>query len=341
MKRVTFIIFVSCGLISCKESDKASDTSRAADTIKLEWMETWFSAWQNISENVLMLPKAKPPIMFFYDETYVYTTSTISAPSGELFDGPLFFGEKLPWRRAEHRDTLTIPDGQRVPVQLMTFAAPLENGQNFFVMAAPDFWLNAGIESKEVGLEKLLTGVFLHAFAHVRQLNGIGKRITEFEIGNTFKVEVSDDIIQEYFAADTAYVNDYNKEVSLLYKAVFSETEADLKKLTLQGLSMLKKRQLRYLKTENPILVEMDNTFLTMEGTGQYLIVSWLMRPENGKIPFVTAVEAARRKRQWWAQDEGLALFLILTRLNRPDWAGEIFNENPKNIIELLEHELR
>lgn len=328
---------LACFLSSCDLNPrKLSDT----DEVKLEWLNEWLEAWQTTSREMLKLPKSEPPIMFFYDSIYVYTTSEVSAPEGELFNGPEYFGMKLPWRRVVHNDTLVIPDGQRVPIQLMTFAAPLEDNRNYFVMAAPDFWQNAGIESKEVGLETLLTGVFLHEFAHVNQLNGIGKRITELETKNKFKVEVSDDIIQEYFAADTAYVNDYNKDVSLLYKAVFSATDEDMKKLTEQGLSMLKKRQSKYLQTENPILVEMDNTFLTMEGVGQYMIVNWLVLPENGNTPFATAVEVARRKRQWWAQDEGLALFLILTRLSKPDWAGEIFSDKPKNIVELIEREL-
>ncbi|MBL4624431.1 MAG: hypothetical protein JKY42_04755, partial [Flavobacteriales bacterium] len=156
MKKIIFLLCSTVLILSCKNEPNPKKEV-IVNNVKLDWLENWFSAWELMSEEVLELPKSTPPIMFFYDDKYVYTTSEISAPNGEPFDGPELLGVKLPWKRELHNDTLTIPDGQRIPILLMTFAAPSEqkNVEAFFVMAAPVFWGDAGIESKEVSLDKL------------------------------------------------------------------------------------------------------------------------------------------------------------------------------------------
>jgi hypothetical protein len=41
-------------------------------------------------------------------------------------------------------------------------------------------------------------------------------------------------------------------------------------------------------------------------------------------------------KRRWWAQDEGLGLFLVIDRL-LPDWPRFVFRDPSMGAIELLE----
>jgi hypothetical protein len=339
MKKITFIILISTFIISCKNETKPQKELNN-ENIQLGWLEEWFSAWELMSKEVLELPKTTPPEMFFFDEKYIYTTSEISAPFGKSFNGPKLLGEKLPWKRQLHNDTLTIPNGQRIPIQLMTFAAPSEkkNVEAFFVMAAPIFWKNTGIESNEVSLDKLLTGVFLHEFSHTRQMKGIGSQITEIENNHTFKYEISDDIIQDYFINDSLYIKEYNKEIDLLYAASNAKTKEELHNLTKQGIGLFKERQKKYLIPENKVLVEMDNVFLTMEGLGQYMIVSWLTHPKGGNYPLNIAVKATRRGGKWWSQDEGLALFLVLNKMKKPNWKI-MFSNDPIDIVTLIEEE--
>lgn len=44
-----------------------------------------------------------------------------------------------------------------------------------------------------------------------------------------------------------------------------------------------------------------------------------------------------RRKRNQWSQEEGLAMFLVMDKLTKPDWRKDLFGEHPKTIIALLE----
>ncbi len=339
MRKIIYLILILAFIVSCKNETKPQKDLNN-ENIQLSWLEKWFSAWELMSEEVLDLPKTTPPEMFFYDEKYVYTTSEISAPFGKSFNGPKLFGKKLPWKRQLHNDTLTIPNGQRIPIQLMTFAAPSEqkNVEAFFVMAAPIFWENTGIESNEVSLDKLLTGVFLHEFGHTRQMNGIGSKITKIENNHTFKYEISDDIIQDYFINDSLYVKEYNKEINFFYSASNANTKEELHRLTKQGIDLLKERQKTYLIPENKILVEMDNIFLSMEGLGQYMIVSWLTHAKGGNYPLDIAIKATRRGGKWWSQDEGLALFIILSKMKNPNWKI-MFSNNPIDIVTLIEKE--
>jgi hypothetical protein len=225
----------------------------------------------------------------------------------------------------------------------MTFAAPApERGiEAFFVMAAPSFWKEAGINSEEVGLEKMLTGVFLHEFAHTRQMNGIGRIITEYERSHRFDFPVGDDMIQEYFANDSSYVKNFKEEVELFYQAALSPGEADMKQLAKQGMIMLKERQNQYLIRKNKVLGEMDNVFLTMEGVGQYMMAKYLQSPLAGTVPKVVAIHATRRGKKWWSQDEGLALVLLYERLTpHPDWTI-LFTDKPADIVSLIEDKLK
>lgn len=342
MKQLILITAIGF-FFSCQNNKQVkSGVLQDSQEIELEWLENWFDAWELIASDVFKLPRANPPVVLFYDNEYVYTTSNVSAPDGEVFNGPKLFGEKLPWKRAAHNDTLTLPTGQRVPVQLMTFAAPSEKEdvESFFVMAAPSFWQSAGIDCKEVGLDKMLTGIFVHEFAHTRQMNGFGSKISGFEKNNKFDFNVNDDIIQNYFSDDSIYIEQFKREVDLFYKATTVENEKEMIELTKQGLALLRKRQEEYLEPEKGILVEIDQVFLTMEGIGQYAMVSWLEHPKGGNVGRDVAIKATRRNKKWWSQDEGLALVMVYKSLVAdPDWKG-MFSQHPENIILLLEKEL-
>lgn len=104
---------------------------------------------------------------------------------------------------------------------------------------------------------------------------------------------------------------------------------------------MLKERQNQYLLRKHTVLGEMDNVFLTMEGMGQYLMATYLQGPAGGAVPKATAIQATRRGKTWWSQEEGLALVLLYERLTpNPDWTI-LFTDKPANIITLIEDKLK
>jgi len=335
MKKTIQALLILAVLVSFKPAKHLTSFNPAQE---LEGVKKWFAAWEMVSRDIYRINSLKPVEFVFFDEKFIYSTSPVSVPNGEIIDGPSLFDKKLTWRKKEHDGNITLPGKQVVPVGLMSFASPMENQNSFFVMPLLSFWETAGVKSKETGLDMLVTGVFLHEFAHTQQMQNYGKKMTAYEQTNTFKVEFSDDIVQEYFEKDSVYELKFRKEVSLFYNAAAS-TKANFRGLTNLGLEMHKKRQLDYFTGDLKILNEIDDFFLTMEGIGQYTMYAWLIHPKGGNIPVEAALKAARRGGKSWSQEEGLSLFLILSKLTKPDkFADLMFGNETVSIIELIKN---
>lgn len=305
---------------------------------QLPWLRNWFAAWELVSNKILRLPADTIPDMLFFDEQFVYTTSAISAPQGIPFNGPSLSGKKLSWLRAPHTGKITLPSGDEVPVGLMSFAAPGKE-KVFFVMGAPAIWQKAGVTSNELGLDKLLTGVFLHEFAHTRQFNGFGKMMGAFENSPEFKAiatDMNDDIVQQQFSKDSVYEKLFRREAAKFYEAAAEKDMKKSKALLAEALGMLQQRQSTYFTGDKAMFSSLDDIFLSMEGMGQYVAVAWLIHPQGGKLPLATAVKGFRRNGKQWSQEEGLATFLALTNLTKINWAEDMFGPTPKTIIALI-----
>jgi hypothetical protein len=304
----------------------------------LEWLQHWFKAWELVNRQLLSLPLGNPPEMVFYDDTWIYSTAAATPPAATSITGPVMYGQALPWWKARHGDTIPLPDGQRVPIGLMSFAATTPEGKSFFVMAAPAFWKAARIESSAFPLDKMLTGVFLHEFTHTRQQTGFGRQVDTIERAHTFQeVPLTDDIVQGYFKTDSNYVRRFREEVDAFYAAAAAADEMQAKAAIRKGLALLKARQASYFTGNKEVLKTLDGIFLSMEGLGQYVAVYWLMQAQGGNVNKEAAISGFRRKRNQWSQEEGLAMFLALTRLPENNWVKDQFSARPRTIIALLE----
>jgi len=297
----------------------------------------WFAAWKLISKDIYKIDNVRPVEFVFFDDKYVYSTSDVTIKNGNPVKGCNLINLNLKWKKALHHDTLTLPDKSRVPISLMSFAAPIADNSNnsFFVMPLLSFWKKSGVTSKELGLENLITGVFIHEFSHSQQMQNFGKKITEYETQNNFNVPFSDDIVQTIFEKDSNYLKHYNKEVELFYSLV--KNNQVNKKILNESLTIMKQRQEEYFKGDLKNLTQIDNFFLTMEGLGQYSMYLWLIDPRGGNIKKEIAIAGVRRGRKRWSQDEGFALFLILDQLTKSkNWAKDMFGNKTESIIQLI-----
>lgn len=302
----------------------------------------WFSAWSLVYKDVYKIDKLQPVEFVFFDEQYVYSTSSATLPKGVPIKGNNLLNLKLTWKKAPHHDSLTLPDKTRIPIGIISFASEIPDGKHhsFFVMPLPSFWKKAGIESKELGLDNLTTGVFIHEFSHSQQMQSFGKKITQYEKQNAFGVDFSDDMIQNIFSKDPIYVNLYQSEVSNLYNSILNK-EMNMDLLS-KGLTLMNDRQKGYFKDKYQGLADLDDLFLTMEGLGQYSMYIWFTHSKGANIDKDIALEGVRRNKKWWSQDEGLALFLILERLKAPKfWAKEMFGLKAMTVTELIKSNLK
>ena len=166
----------------------------------LNWLNAWFNAWELMNKELLFLPKDSAPQMLFFDKENKFSTSSISVANGHTIEGPSLFGEKLNWKTDLHKGKIILPGAQEAPLGMMSFAGPAKGGKGkkFFVMAAPSYWKEAGIKSDELGLDNLLTAVFLHEFSHTRQMEGMGLLVEQIEKTHKFENDLNDDIVQDY-----------------------------------------------------------------------------------------------------------------------------------------------
>jgi hypothetical protein len=84
------------------------------------------------------------------------------------------------------------------------------------------------------------------------------------------------------------------------------------------------------------MFAEAEDTFLTLEGSAQWVAYAWLANhPLGAEIAPADALKGFRRGGRKWSQDEGLALFLVIDRLV-PDWQARVFADQPSTALQLL-----
>ncbi|MEP7028278.1 MAG: hypothetical protein ABI960_06760 [Candidatus Eisenbacteria bacterium] len=293
------------------------------------WIESWFAAWKLTSERLLRLPDAPAPGIVLFDSSCVYTTSAVTAGGAPSEDGPALRGALLPWRAIAHSDSLTLPDSSRVPIQLMSFTSVARASGPFFVMAAPSYWAQKGH-----GQEPGLTAVFLHEFAHTRQVRGFGATLGPIDSTWAYPEELDDDAVQTHFGSDSLYVAAYLGERDLLYRAAAADSLAEVRAIALRALAMIEARHARWFTGDKAQFATLDDIFLSLEGAGQWTGYAWLAQPDGGGLGREAAIRMLGGRR-WWVQDEGLALFLTVDRL-LPTWPELVFHEPSIGARDLL-----
>ena len=335
---VLFGVFTACSSQQAAvHSSAVVDTGACSMAAATPWITRWFEAWDLASREIMHLPDAPTPNMIFFDSTCVYTTAKMTVPGVKPVAGPALRGKKLQWYAAAHHDSLTMPNGAHRAVALMSFADSDKKSGPYFVMAAPSYW------EKRVGADPFAyTGVFLHEFAHTRQIHGMAAVIGPIDKTwkDKYKEELDDDVVQRHFEQDSVYVAAYLAERDLLYRAASAGTIDESRGLAQQALDMMRSRHARWFTGDKAVFATLDDTFLSLEGSAQWTASAWLAHPKGGGIEGDKAAAKMRGKGRWWSQDEGLGLFLAVNRL-WSDWPAPVFGDHSPGATELLERAIR
>lgn len=336
MKKIAIIALLLLGILACKKKNH----DRVAQISEVAVIHSWFNAWELVSEDIFKLTSYQASDFVFFDGELVYSTSRVTIPEGQSFDGPTLFHTQMEWRYKKHEGKIVLPSGDEVPLGIMSFAAPLEDQKNntFFVMPLPSFWKSAGVESGVLPFQEFITGIFLHEFSHTQQMETFGKEASRIEADHEFPFQLTDNIVEDYFGKDSLYVKDFKQEVSRIYAALQSH-DSDRKGHMADVLGLIQKRQHTYFADTLQILKPLDKLFLTMEGTGQFTMYAWLKHPEGGNLSADQALQGTRRG--GWSQDEGLGLAVLLSKTSPPEnWGNQMFGTGSATLIDLIEAEL-
>jgi hypothetical protein len=295
------------------------------------WISTALDGWRRVSTSI-PTPPTRYPILVFFDSLCVHRLDRgEGVAASHSFQAA---GHDFALTSSEHGGVIRLPDGDSVPPRLVSFASRLRNGNMFFVMSLPAVWSASGRGPRA---DVLATAVFMHEFAHT-QSPALGARIDAL-IRRGLPQDVDDDIIQKRFDSLPAFQRAYEAERDLLFESASAPSRAAAVIAARRALALMEQRRARFLRGANAIYADAEDVFLSMEGSGQWAAYLWLIDPQGGAMRPEDAVPFLRRGGRRWSQDEGLALLLVLSRLD-PRAPRELFGPAPRTIIPLLRRAL-
>lgn len=310
------------------------------------WMQHALDGWTHTARTHLRIYAADPPSLIFFDARCVYRAGE-GATGKPMADGPRFAGRRIPWAAAPHGGQVALPGGGEVPAGVVSFAAPWkQDTRQFMIMSLPSVWREGGVRSA-LGLETLMTAVFIHEMTHTRQLYALSPRLAALEAKYNLPDDIDDDSLQEAFKRDPEYVAAWTAERDDLLTAVALAWQSGVLDFTPQSRAAAasayeraQARRARWFTGDNAKWAELEDAFLTMEGMGQWAAWSWLTDSDGGAVNPSTALPLFRRGGRFWSQDEGFLVMLVVDCM-LPDWRERAFAAEPEQIYSLWERAVR
>jgi len=282
------------------------------------WSRAAVEAWEFTRTGLLVLDgMVDPPTVVLFDATCVYRR-----------DG------RDDWESASHKGAVPLPDGNTLPPRVTSFASPYNGDRRaFLAMALPTVWAAGGVTST-LGLETLMTAVFVHEMTHTRQFYDFAPRLAEATSRYNLPDDLDDDAVQTRFETVPAFSAGIAAERELLFRAAAAADPSVARDLARRARTRIDARRASYFVGDDIRYTELEDLFLTMEGIAQWASYRWLIHPQGGGHVAPATLDAFRRGGRRWSQDEGLALFLVIDRLV-PDWRARAFTGRA-SALELL-----
>lgn len=325
MKLIPILILSawSCALVPT--SAIAAAAPCALSQADQAWLDEAMIAWNYTSSAITGIGHVKNIKAVFFDDKCVVTSTT--AMNG----GP------AQWEAQEHSGEVTMPDGEKIPAGVTSFASA-DDKVTYFAMSTPSVWRTAVKSHNGLGsLEKLMTAVVLHEASHVSQVPTYGKRIGALSTKHKLPDDFNDDSIQKRFESNAEFKASIGREVDNLIAAATARDLAEAVRLANAARSMIKARQARWFKGSDAYLAEAEDIWLSFEGSAQWAAYQWLIDPRGGGIDPRAAFGSFGWHGKWWSQNEGFALFMALDRLAPGDWKKHAFGDGAKTILEMLD----
>ena len=283
----------STGVAAAAPSSPTASSSPDPDACRMDqadadWLAGALQAWELTRFKTLRLDPAEPPTLVVFDASCVWR--------GKLGKAAMTAGR--------HDGVIPLPGGESTPAAVVAFAAPDRKEHSaYVVMALPSVWRQAGVGSP-LGLETLMTSVFVHEATHTRQFDAFAPRMSRLAKRWRLSRDLADDAVQARFGQDAYYVRAYRPEVELLYQAALEPDTARARALARQALDLAAKRRAHFFTGVDRRYLEIEDAFLTLEGIGAFASWRWLTDPQGGAKDPPTALADVRRGGARWSQDE-------------------------------------
>jgi hypothetical protein len=251
-------------------------------------------------------------------------------------DTALYPDRPVVWTAVSGGGQIPVAEGVVLPLSPVSQALEV-NGKAYFAMSTPSVWQKFNISGGKIGLENLMTAVFIHETAHVLQQKTYFGQIDVIARSHALPEDFDDDSIQKRFKAEKGFAESTKRETALLFEASRVSTIAEARQLARKMLTLVKARRARYFTGSDAYLADVEDVFLTLEGSGQWLGHQWLIDPAGGQLAEADALERFTTDPGFWSQEQGLALFLVVDRLDKGAWKQIAFGIGDRSGIAFLE----
>jgi hypothetical protein len=309
----------------------ASPPSAPACEISTEdrdWIDGALTAWRFTANEITGVRGTRPfEAVFFDDDCMLTSPNAFSAATVA----------EVSWTATPHSGEITLPGGQAMPAGVTSFASA-EGDRAFFVMSTPSVWRAAGVSNDALGLETMMIGVLLHEGSHVAQFGSYGARIAAIvAASNLPSDDINDDMVQNRFGENAEFAASVERETELLFRVANSRDDAQARQLAREALELMRARQTRWYIGADAYLAAAEDTWLTLEGSGQWVAYQWIVHPSGGAVESDIAMANFARRGRWWSQKEGIALAFAVDRLAGFDWKRHAFGDGAMTLVEMLD----
>ena len=291
------------------------------------WIDASLGAWRFTANEITGATMTRPFDAVFFDDDCVLTSENAFSAANVA---------DVTWIATPHTGEIGLPDSGAMPAGVTSFASA-DDTSAFFVMSTPSIWRAAGVTNEALGLETMMTAVLLHEGAHVAQSSTYGARITSIVNANNLSDDFSDDTIQERFGDNAEFAALVERETALLFQVAGNPDEAAARRLAREALALMRARRARWFTGADAYLVDAEDLWLTMEGSGQWVGYQWIVHPSGGGAESSAAMANFARRGRFWSQKEGIALAFAVDRLADFDWKRHAFGDGAMTLIEMLD----
>jgi len=302
--------------------------------VTLGWLEGSFASWDLVRERQLRLADARAPELIVFDRHCVWTFAPGGSGATRLRAGrDTLFGDGR-----VHGDSIGLPNGLVIPVRGEAFASLLPgDSATFLVIALEDVWRRDPRHRAEAeDWPSYLRRSFIHEMTHARQLVVLAPmlRIAAARVGLG---DFDDDVIQQRFDSVPGFSRAVREEAALLYDAAAASAESR-RVLALQAVERIRMRRARVYGSDDAPWARLEQLLLDMEGAAQWAAMAHL--GNTTRLGVEARRNVVRGARQYWSEDQGLALYMVLDALV-PGWAEQMFSTEPPSSLDLLERAAR
>ena len=283
------------------------------------WLERALVNWEHGSRHILGRSPTPLPWIVLFDTTCTWHLNPAHRP--EFADavslGLRIEGRAIPAWSVAHGGSVRLPTGIEMPVQPAAFASVADNVPvPYLVLALPSVFRRDPTIARDSLLEERLLSVVSHEILHTRQLVDLRRQLALLrEQGAHLPARLDDNVVESLFGSDSAFRRAFSAEVSLLYRAAFEDNREAARTMARDALRMVEARRRLHFADSVAVYGRLEDLFLNMEGIAEWL--RFMLHQRAATFADASEIAAFMRGRgNEWAQDEGLALFLLIERFS-------------------------